>query len=370
MAVLDDLRARSGEMQATLRSLVETESPSADVEALRRCAEVVGRTGEELTGVAPDLLHSGGRPHLRWRFGARPRVLLLGHFDTVWPLGTLQRLPCRAVDGRLTGPGVFDMKAGIVQGFFAVAALGGAAGGVAMLLNSDEEIGSDSSRELIREAARGVEAVLVLEPSQAGALKVARKGVSQYRVSVEGRAAHAGLEPERGVNATVELAHAVLATQRMARAEVGTTVTPTVASSGTATNVVPAAASLDVDVRALSAEEQRRVDAEMHDLAATLPGARLSVEGGPNRPPLPAAASRELFARAVTAARRIGLGELRGVEVGGGSDGNYTAAEGVPTLDGLGADGDGAHAEHEHVLLASLPERAALLVALIEDLLG
>lgn len=370
MALLDEMRERRGAMRAALRRLVEVESPSAEVDALRRCAEVVGRTGEELTGVAPEVLQSDGRPHLRWRFGPRPRVLLLGHFDTVWPLGTLQRLPCREVDGRITGPGVFDMKAGIVQGLFAVAALGGAAAGVSMLLNSDEEIGSDSSRELIREAAREVEAVLVLEPAQGGALKTARKGVSLYRIDVEGRAAHAGLEPHRGVNATVELAHAVLAMQGMARPDAGTTVTPTVAASGTATNVVPAHAHLDVDVRALTPEEQQRVDAEMHGLAATLPGARLSVEGGPNRPPLPATASRDLFARAVDAGRRLGLGELRGVEVGGGSDGNFTAAEGVPTLDGLGADGDGAHAEHEHVVLSSVPERAALLAALLEDLLA
>lgn len=351
-----------------LRQLVECESPSHDPASLHRCAEVVGRVGEQVMGVAAQIVESDGLPQVRWRFGERSRVLLLGHFDTVWPLGTLQRLPFAEVDGRLTGPGVFDMKAGIVQGFFAVAALA-ARDGVEMLFTADEEVGSRTSREAIRDAARRVEAVLVLEPSQHGALKIARKGVSMYRLRIEGRAAHAGLEPDKGVNATVELAHAVLAMQHMARPDIGTTVTPTVASSGTATNVVPAAAQLDVDVRALSPEEQQRVDAQMHDLAATLPGARLVVEGAPDRPPLPSRMSADLFARAVAVARRIGLGTLDGVEVGGGSDGNLTAAEGTPTLDGLGAVGDGAHAENEHVVAATMPERTALLAALVDDLL-
>ncbi|HZS15694.1 MAG TPA: M20 family metallopeptidase [Candidatus Dormibacteraeota bacterium] len=365
----DRLRGRHAEMVAATRALVEVESPSSDLEALRRCADVCAEIGQKVTGVAADLAVNDGRPLLRWRFGDAPRLLLLGHFDTVWPLGTLQRLPFTERDGRLTGPGVFDMKAGIVQGFFALAALDDP-GGVEILLDADEETGSASSRDAIAEAARRVDAVLVLEPSQDGALKTARKGVSMYRIEIEGRAAHAGLEPHKGVNATVELAHAVLALERIARPDLGTTVTPTVAAAGTAVNVVPAAARLQVDVRALTPAEQDRVDAEIHDLAATLPGARLAVHGAPDRPPLPAASSAALFERARDVARRLGLGELRGVEVGGGSDGNLTAAEGTPTLDGMGAVGDGAHAETEHVLSATMPERAALLAALIHELRG
>jgi glutamate carboxypeptidase len=364
----DALDAQLEGMREAVRRLVEAESPSSDPAALHACARVVAEVGEHIMGAAAHVVDSDGLPQVHWRFGERGRVLLLGHFDTVWPLGTLQRLPFRDDGGRLTGPGVFDMKAGIVQGFFAVASLAEASG-VEILLTSDEEVGSRSSRQAIADAARRVEAVLVLEPSQDGALKVARKGVSMYRLHVEGRAAHAGLEPEKGVNATVELAHAVLALQQLARPDIGTTVTPTVAASGTATNVVPAAAYLDVDVRALTPEEQQRVDAQMHDLAAKLPGARLRVDGAPDRPPLPARASQQLFERACQAAQRIGLGALHGVEVGGGSDGNLTAAAGAPTLDGLGAVGGGAHAESEHVLLHTMPERTALLAALVSDLL-
>ncbi|HEV7679946.1 MAG TPA: M20 family metallopeptidase [Candidatus Dormibacteraeota bacterium] len=366
-----DLRDRQAQMRDAVRALVEMESPSSDAAALRACADVVARVGEEVMGAAPEWIESGGLPHLHWRLGAQPRVLLLGHFDTVWPLGTLQRIPFAEVDGRLTGPGVFDMKAGIVQGFFAVAALAGRhREGVEILFTSDEEVGSATSRGVIKDAARRVQAVLVLEPSQGAALKIARKGVSTYQLDVEGRASHAGLEPEKGVNATVELAHAVLGLARIARPELGTTVTPTVASSGTATNVVPASAHLHVDVRALSPEEQRRVDDEMHDLAATLPGARLSLRGGPDRPPLPSRMAQDLFQRATSVAERLGLDALDGVEVGGGSDGNLTAAQGTPTLDGLGAVGGGAHAEDEHVIAATMPDRAALVAGLIEDLLG
>jgi glutamate carboxypeptidase len=365
---LDGLRARQADMRDAVRLLVEAESPSSDTDALRRCAHLVARIGEQVMGSPGEVVEHDGVPQVRWRFGERSRVLLLGHFDTVWPLGTLQRRPFTDVDGRLTGPGVFDMKAGIVQAFFAVAALSDR-DGVEILFDADEEVGSPSSRPAIRDAARRVDAVLVLEPAQGGALKVARKGVSMYQVHIDGRAAHVGLEPEKGVNATVEMAHAILALQRIARPDAGTTVTPTVATAGTATNVVPAMARLDVDVRALSPEEQQRVDDEMHDLAATLAGARLTVGGGPDRPPLPFRAARDLFARAVDVAARIGLGELQGVEVGGGSDGNLTAAEGTPTLDGLGAVGGGAHADDEHVIADTMPERAALVTELVADLL-
>jgi glutamate carboxypeptidase len=366
---LAHLRALTPQMLDELGALTAVESFSADTAACAACARTVAGLGRELLGVDPEIIEApDGHTHLHWRFGT-PRVVLVGHFDTVWPMGTLQRKPFAVSGGRATGPGVFDMKAGIVQGFHALAALP-SLDGVTVLFTSDEEIGSLSSRALIEETARGLDAALVLEPSAGGALKVARKGVSMYRVTVHGRAAHAGLEPERGVNALVELAHRVVALGALAAPELGTTVTPTIGHAGTAGNVVPALASLEVDVRALQPDEQRRVDDAVRAMSTSVPGAEVVVEGGSNRPPLPEQASRGLFDRAQAVASRLGLGTLRGVTVGGGSDGNFTAAVGTPTLDGLGAVGDGAHAEHEHVVIDSMAERAALVTGLVEDLLA
>lgn len=366
---LAHFRSRTPQMLEQIGALVSVESPSPDTAACAACAGAVAEIGRSLLGVAPEVITAeDGHPHLLWRFGGtRTRVVLVGHFDTVWPLGTLQRKPFAVQDGRATGPGVFDMKAGIVQGFQALTALD-SLDGVAVLWTSDEEIGSESSRALIEATARGARAALVLEPSAGGALKLARKGVSVYRLVVRGLAAHAGLEPERGVNALAELAHRVVALGAVARPELGTTVTPTVAHAGTTTNVVPAQATLDVDVRALQPDEQRRVDDEIRAMASTIPGAEVVVEGGPNRPPMPPETSRELFRRAQALAEQLGLGALSGITVGGGSDGNFTAAVGTPTLDGLGVVGDGAHAEHEHVVVASIAERAALVAALVEEL--
>ena len=357
-------------MLDALGALVSVESPSVDVDACAACARAVAGLGRELLGDDPEVVVAGdGHTHLRWHFGTTTRVVLIGHFDTVWPLGTLARKPFRVADGRALGPGVFDMKAGIVQGFHALASLD-SLDGVAVLLTGDEEIGSLSSRALIEETARGAAAALVLEPAAGAALKIARKGVSMYRLDVQGRAAHAGLEPERGVNALVEMAHRIVALGALARPELGTTVTPTVAQAGSTSNVVPAAASLQVDVRALEPEEQQRVDEAVRAMESSVPGAEVVVEGGPNRPPLPERASRHLFERAQAVAERLGLGRVEGVTVGGGSDGNFTAAAGTPTLDGLGAVGDGAHAEHEHLVVAAMAERAALVAELVEELLA
>jgi glutamate carboxypeptidase len=367
--LLDDLRARQDAMLADLHALAAAESPSTDVPALVECAAVLGAMGQRLLGAAPETVVVDGWPHLRWHFGT-PRVLLLGHFDTVWPLGTLARWPFAVADGIATGPGVFDMKAGIVAGFHALAALGGPPEGVAVLLTSDEETGSLTSQPLIEGEALGLEAVLVLEPGLGRDLKVARKGVSIYDLTVHGRAAHAGLEPEKGVNALVELAHQVLAIERLARPELGTTVTPSVATAGTGTNVVPGTARVAVDVRVASADEQHRVDAAMRALPPVLPEARLVVAGGVNRPPLEQEHSAALYARVAEVARRLGVAAPGAARVGGASDGNFTAALGIPTLDGLGAVGAGAHAEGEHVEVASLPERAALVAGLVADLLA
>ncbi|HVL81523.1 MAG TPA: M20 family metallopeptidase [Actinomycetota bacterium] len=363
-APLDPLRSRTGEMLDALRLLVDTESPSSDLPSLHACAEVLCEVGERVLGSRPDIVASDGRPHVRWSADGEPRVLVLGHLDTVWPLGTVDRWPFSVQGGRASGPGVFDMKAGIVQALFAIASLQDPSG-IRILFTSDEEVGAPTSRGLIEEAARSVGAVLVCEPSHHGALKVARKGIATYRVRTTGRAAHAGLEPEKGVNALVELAHQAVAIAALGRAEAGTTVTPTLASAGTAMNTVPAAGELAVDVRAWTTDEMRRVDDAVRSVTPVLVGAEVTVEAEPFRPPLEASRSAELFALARTAAAELGMPELTGAEVGGASDGNFTAALGVPTLDGLGAVGDGAHAEGEWIEVDSMAPRAALLAELL-----
>ena len=365
--LLSALTALTTAMVDDLAALVEVETPSHDLVATARGADVVAGLGTTLLGTPPERIDTDGRVHLRWRFGTTTRVVLIGHLDTVWPLATIDRWAF-TVDGDVaTGPGAFDMKAGLVQGLYALAQLDDL-GGVALLVTSDEEIGSPSSRALVEETSYGARAALVLEPSADGALKTARKGVSNYRVAVTGRAAHAGLEPERGVNAAIEVAHQVLALAALADPALGTTVTPTVLAAGTATNVVPAAAYVDVNVRAVEPAEQERVDSAMRRLAPVIDGATMHVIGGPNRPPMPASASATLLELAQRAAAELGLSKLRSVGVGGGSDGNFTAGIGVPTLDGLGAVGDGAHAEGEHVVISAMAPRAALVAALVAEL--
>ncbi|MFD3515567.1 M20/M25/M40 family metallo-hydrolase [Streptomyces sp. NPDC058657] len=359
-------------MLADLEELVCCESFSADHAAVARSAQVVAGQGHRLLGARPEFLVSGGVTHLRWTFGT-PRVLLLGHHDTVWPTGSLATHPWSVRQGIARGPGVFDMKAGLVQMFHALASLP-SLDGLCVLVTGDEEVGSDTSRPLIEAAARQCGAALVLEAAAAGgALKTSRKGVSHYELTVHGRAAHAGLEPEKGVNAGRELAHQLLGLEDLAatvtaRTGPGTTVTPTLLSAGTATNTVPARAELSVDVRVPSSAAQKAVDDLMRSLEPGLPGARLEITGGPNRPPLEAEASRELFDLAASLAAPLGMAPLRQAAVGGASDGNYTAGTGCRTLDGLGAVGDGAHADHEHVETTTMPERARLLAHLVAAL--
>ncbi|GAA4615973.1 M20 family metallopeptidase [Actinoallomurus liliacearum] len=361
------VEARSAGLLSDIEELVSVESPTADLAAVRECAEAVAGLGTRLTGRSPERLDAGGRPHLRWRFGSGDRVLLLGHFDTVWPVGSLRTRPFAIEDGRLTGPGCFDMKAGLAQLFHALSVLDDL-DGVTVLVTSDEETGSRTSRSLIEDEARRTSAALVLEASEEGALKTARKGVSTYDLRITGRAAHAGLEPHRGVNATNELAHQILAISALGDPEAGTSVTPTVASAGTTRNTVPASAELLVDVRAATTAEQDRVDSAIRALPPALNGARLELSGGPDRPPLQESSSARLFARARRLYGELGFGSLSGVAVGGGSDGNLTAGAGAPTLDGLGAVGGGAHADHEHVIVAELPRRTALVAALVREL--
>ena len=367
--LLDGLRARTPAMVEALRELVEAESPTSSPAACAACADVADGLALELLGARAERVAADGRVHLRWRFGTAPRVLLVGHLDTVWPTGTLARWPFAVDGGTATGPGVFDMKAGVVQLLHALAALG-VPEGVAVLLTTDEEIGSPTSQALIEETVAGIEAALVLEPSAHGALKTARKGVSVFHVAVTGRAAHAGLDPERGVNAAVELAHQLLAIAALARPELGTTVTPSLVAGGTAVNTVAAHASAHVDVRTRTREEAERVDAAFAALRPVLPGAALAVERTLDVPPLERRSSVELFARAQRLALELGLPPLAEAEVGGGSDGSVIAALGIPTLDGLGAVGDHAHGEGEFVRVDAMAERAALVAALVADLLG
>jgi glutamate carboxypeptidase len=308
-----------------------------------------------------------GRTHLRGRLGPGPaRVLLVGHHDTVHPIGTLARTPWSVVDGIARGPGCFDMKAGLVVMFHALASLPDR-DGVAIVISGDEEVGSPTARGLLAETAAGCRAALVAEPSaDGGALKIARKGIGQYEITIRGRSAHAGLEPRLGVNATVELAHQILAIAGLATEN--TTVTPTVVCAGDTVNTVPDKALVYVDARAVTVAEQQRVDEAITGLGARLPGVRLEVRRLVGSPPLEAAASADLFRLAVEVAAARGLPAPVGTAVGGASDGNFIASLGVPTLDGLGPVGGGAHTDREHVLVGELPRSASLLAGLVAEL--
>ncbi|MFI9724290.1 M20 family metallopeptidase [Streptomyces sp. NPDC052396] len=348
-AMIDDLRA-----------LVETESPSHHPGALRASAHAVAAVVERRLGGRAVLVESEAGPHVHWAAGGDPKVLILGHHDTVFPLGTLARRPFKAEDGRATGPGVFDMLGGLVQAVHGLATLDDRSG-VEILVTADEEVGSHSSRTLIEERALACGAVLVVEgAADGGALKTGRKGCGTFQVSIKGRASHAGLEPEAGVNALIEAAHQVVDIASLGRPGIGTTVTPTVASAGTQSNVVPAEATVVVDVRVESAGEKERIESAFAALAPHLEGAEITVDGSIHRPPMPESASAELMA----VAEQLMPG-LEGTAVGGGSDGNFTAALGVPTLDGLGAVGGGAHADHEYVLIDAMAERARLVAGLV-----
>ena len=346
-----------------LRTLVEIESPSLDLEAMQKSADALAAMIERLLGRPATLIASPAGPHVHWSGGGDPKVLLLGHHDTVFPHGALATRPFTVADGHATGPGVFDMLAGIVQALHGLATLDDLSG-VELLFSADEEVGSTTSRELIEQRALACGSVLVLEPSaDGGALKTGRKGCGTFDVVIHGRASHAGLEPEMGVNALVEAAHQILAINQLGRPEVGTTVTPTVAIVGTADNVVPALGRIKVDVRVESGGEKERVEAAMAALRPLDLDATIEVSGAINRPPMPESASAALmpFADAVSPG-------IEGYAVGGGSDGNFTAAIGVPTLDGLGAVGGGAHADHEYVVVATMPERARLVAGIVQQI--
>jgi glutamate carboxypeptidase len=362
---------------STIRDLVEIESPSDNKTAVDRIAEAVAEKFSRLGGEIRFHRAKDFGSHLQVNFGgksAKP-VLLLGHYDTVYPLGTLATMPCRVEHNKLTGPGVLDMKSGIALMFHALAALqdwhkqdGELPRPVTVLLVSDEEIGSDSSRAITEALAKKAAAVLVLEPSYGfhGAVKTARKGVGEYLVKVTGKASHAGLDFQKGVNAIRELARQIEKISRFTDLKKSLTVNVGVVSGGSRTNVVPADASAQIDVRIARQKDAAGIDKKMRTLRPFNRKCKIEVTGGINRPPMERTAGvAALYAQAAAIARELGwkLGEAA---VGGGSDGNFTAGLGIPTLDGLGGVGDGAHATHEHILISELPRRAALIAGLIE----
>ncbi|HVC24607.1 MAG TPA: M20/M25/M40 family metallo-hydrolase [Acidimicrobiales bacterium] len=375
------LTSQHSAMLDDLAELVGCESPTDDVARCRATAALVADQARRME-IPARVVESGGRPHVllgalgladAWGTGPAPgQVLLLGHLDTVWPAGTGSDWPFVVSGGVASGPGAYDMKAGIVQGLHALGSLaaGGTSARASMLVTSDEEVGSPTSSALIESLARSADAVLVLEPGPVGGVKIARKGWMVWRVRVHGRAAHAGLEPERGVNAGVELARLALALDAMHDPERGLTVVPTLLSAGSAPNVVPEHAEMTVDVRSFDPAALVAFEHAIREIASsdTGTGARVSLERVTSRPPLPESSGVPLLARAQEIAARLGLGALVPARVGGVSDGNLAAAAGAPTLDGLGAVGGGAHARDEHVLVDETWRRSALVAALVESL--
>lgn len=370
---------RRDEIVSTIRELVEIESPSDNKAAGDRVAEVVAEKFSRLGGELRFHRAQDFGSHLQVNFagGSAKPVLLLGHYDTVYPLGTLATMPCRVEHNRLTGPGVLDMKSGIALMLHALAALqewhktvedGELLRPVTVFLVSDEEVGSDSSRKITEALAKNAAAVLVFEPSYGfhGAVKTARKGVGEYLVKVTGKASHAGLDFQKGVNAILELARQIDKISGFTDLKKDLTVNVGIVSGGSRTNVVPAEASAQIDVRIARLKDAGGIDKKMRTLRPFNRKCKIEITGGINRPPMERTAGvAALYTQAVAIAHELGwkLGEAA---VGGGSDGNFTAGLGIPTLDGLGGVGDGAHATHEHILISELPRRAALIADLIE----
>jgi glutamate carboxypeptidase len=367
----DYCRANEAWLLDTIESLVRLESPTSDKAAVDRCgAELAGRLAA-IGGRVTRIDASTAGDHLRAEFGSGPRqVLLLGHFDTVWDVGQLDRMPLRRDGDRLCGPGVFDMKAGISLAMLATRAVYEVAPGdaprVVMLWTTDEETGSQTSRALVETEAARSDAVFVLEPAlPGGALKTSRKGCGEYDVVVHGIPAHAGVDPSRGVSAIRELARQILAIETLQDLDRGVSLNVGIIGGGSRVNVVAEEARARVDARAPTRADADRIDAALRALTPHLKGARLEINGGFGRPPLERTAGvARLYELAQEAGRELEIDVTEG-STGGGSDGNFCAALGIPTLDGLGAPGDGAHALHEHVLVPELAPRAALIATLL-----
>lgn len=369
---------RLPEIVDAIRQLVEIESPSDVKQAVDRVGTVIASRFGELGGrVRVHLAEEFGN-HLQIDFaGSRGRkpVLLLGHMDTVYPIGTISKMPCRITKGRLTGPGVLDMKSGIALAFHVIEAMLHWSSGklirpVSLLFVSDEEVGSASSRAITEKLARQSAAVLVLEPAYGlgGAVKTARKGVGEYELRITGKSAHSGLDFDKGQSAVVELARQVLKIEKLVDVKRGITLNVGRISGGGKVNVVPAEAGASIDVRVASLADSRRVDRKLRALKPFNPQCSLAIKGGLNRPPMERTSGvASLYEKAQHIAGELGF-PLQEAAVGGGSDGNFTAALGIPTLDGLGAVGEGAHVPHESIIISELPKRAALLAGLIEQI--
>jgi glutamate carboxypeptidase len=385
--ILHLLRGRQAEILALLETFVRCESPSFNKDAVDRFGEIVAaewqKRGAQVrvlqqpkrgNHVRAEISAGNGRAAGRPAGSSADQLMVLGHMDTVYAFGTLATMPFRVSGGRAFGPGTFDMKSGIVLALFAADALRAMniipRKRLVFFWNSDEEIGSESSRKLIEAEARRSDAVFVVEPALGveGRLKTARKGVGSAEVIVTGRSAHAGIEPERGVNAVHELALQIERLMKMNDPRRGITVQATVIGGGTVSNVVPDHARAEVDIRYSRLADSKPLERKIHSLRPILRGAQIEVRGGVNRPPLerrPQGA--KLFKHAQSLMREMGI-SVGEASTGGGSDGNFTSALGVPTLDGLGAVGDGAHSPREHVVIRHLPERAALLAVLLATL--
>jgi glutamate carboxypeptidase len=372
---LQELEGKQGAMVEMIRAFAEIESPSVDKAACDRICEFLARKFAALGGKVRVHQAENYGNNLQVNFpGKAPAkpVLLLGHFDTVYPIGTLATMPCHVADGRLYGPGVLDMKSGIAIMIFAIEALRASHGNlprpVTVFLVSDEEVGSYSSRAITMELAKQSAGVLVLEPAAGrGAVKTARKGVGEYRLHVKGIASHAGLEPGKGHSAIVELARQITAIWKLNDARQGISANPGVIRGGTRTNVVAAEATVEIDVRIKKAQQAKAVDRKLRSLKPVDKHCKVTIEGGINRLPMertPGVVA--LYNKARTVAAQIDW-KLEEAAVGGGSDGNFTAGIGVPTLDGMGGDGEGAHATHEHIRIAELPKRTLLLAGMIES---
>jgi glutamate carboxypeptidase len=369
------LKTRLPEMLSTLQRLVLAESPGLEKEPADRCCDILAAEWQKRGASVERIAQKLRGDQLRitwWPQKSRPagQFLVLGHYDTVYSCGVLAKMPFRVAGGKAYGPGIFDMKAGLTQALFALDALQQIKvplrRRLVFLWTSDEEIGSDASRILIETEARRSDAVFVLEPSLGpkGLIKTARKGVGEAELIVSGRASHAGLAPQEGVNAIHELSRQLLRVQKWNDLRRGVTVNADVIEGGTRVNVIAERARAFLDLRALRVSDMRCIERRLHALRPILPGAKLEVRGGFNRAPLERKSSAALYTKAKALAAQMGL-SLGECTAGGGSDGNLTAAVGVPTLDGLGAVGHGAHSKDEHILINSMPARAALLAALL-----
>jgi glutamate carboxypeptidase len=352
-------------MLAALEALVKLESPTDDLAACRDVVRLASEIATRILGTPAEIREVNARPVFWWG-SPTPDVIVLAHLDTVWPKGSFQPL-WDVAENVARGPGIFDMKAGFVQALYAMKDI---TGSVALIATTDEETGSATSKEFIKEISAHAKAVLVLEATLDGKVKTGRKGTAMYQVKIHGKASHAGLDPEKGINSTTEIAHAVLAIASLENPEHGTTVVPTTLHSGNTTNTVPDLAILDIDIRSFSTAELLRVDAAIKGLKPVNVEARYEVTGGLNRPPLETSSTMALYKRAEKVAKELGMPPLGHASVGGASDGNFAAAAGAQVLDGLGAVGGGAHAAHEWVDISTLEDRSKLLHHLIKDLLN